>query len=40
VVEVAQRATLEPSSQELEDLSVQANGMAAGAERQPVQIHT
>ena len=39
VVEVARRATLEPRGEGLEDLSVQAYGMAAGAERQPVQIN-
>ena len=39
VVEVARRATLEPRGESLEDLSVQAYGLAAGAERQPVQIN-
>jgi hypothetical protein len=38
VVEVARRASLDPSCDRLEDSPVQPNRVAAGAEREPVEV--
>jgi hypothetical protein len=39
VIEVARAAVSQPGGDRFEDLPIEANGVASGAERQPVEIH-